>query len=456
VTRIAIVGGGPAGYEAALVAVQLGAEVTLVDRDGVGGQCVLSDCVPSKTFIATSEAMTLLSHADRVGVHAGPQVGAALTEVNARVKALALAQSADITARLSREGTRLLHGSVVLRAAGELEVTGDDGAVEAVRADAVLVATGAHPRVLPGAEPDGERILDWRQLYELPELPQHLVVVGSGVTGAEFANAYNAMGSKVTLVSSRERVLPGEDSDAAELLQRVFERRGMVVCRGRAASVTRAGDGVLVRLTDGSEVTGSHALMTVGSVPNTSGMGLEQTGVTLTDKGFVQVDRVSRTTAPGVYAAGDCTGVLMLASVAAMQGRIAMWHVLGEAVSPLRLGTVAANVFTDPEVASVGVTQAQAESGAVSAQSVTLPLATNARAKMQGLTDGFVKLFARPGTGTVLGGVVVAPQASELILSVSLAVQHGLTVDQVAHTFAIYPSLSGSLTEAARQLHEPG
>jgi len=456
VTRIAIVGGGPAGYEAALVAVQLGAEVTLVDRDGVGGQCVLSDCVPSKTFIATSEAMTLLSHADRVGVHAGSQVGAALTEVNARVKALALAQSADITARLSREGTRLLHGSVVLRAAGELEVTGDDGAVEAVRADAVLVATGAHPRVLPGAEPDGERILDWRQLYELPELPEHLVVVGSGVTGAEFANAYNAMGSKVTLVSSRERVLPGEDSDAAELLQRVFERRGMVVCRGRAASVTRAGDGVLVRLTDGSEVTGSHALMTVGSVPNTSGMGLEQTGVALTDKGFVQVDRVSRTTAPGVYAAGDCTGVLMLASVAAMQGRIAMWHVLGEAVSPLRLGTVAANVFTDPEVASVGVTQAQAESGALSAQSVTLPLATNARAKMQGLTDGFVKLFARPGTGTVLGGVVVAPQASELILSVSLAVQHGLTVDQVAHTFAIYPSLSGSLTEAARQLHEPG
>jgi len=456
VTRIAIVGGGPAGYEAALVAVQLGAEVTLVDRDGVGGQCVLSDCVPSKTFIATSEAMTLLSHADRVGVHAGSQVGAALTEVNARVKALALAQSADITARLSREGTRLLHGSVVLRAAGELEVTGDDGAVEAVRADAVLVATGAHPRVLPGAEPDGERILDWRQLYELPELPEHLVVVGSGVTGAEFANAYNAMGSKVTLVSSRERVLPGEDSDAAELLQRVFERRGMVVCRGRAASVTRAGDGVLVRLTDGSEVTGSHALMTVGSVPNTSGMGLEQTGVALTDKGFVQVDRVSRTTAPGVYSAGDCTGVLMLASVAAMQGRIAMWHVLGEAVSPLRLGTVAANVFTDPEVASVGVTQAQAESGAVSAQSVTLPLATNARAKMQGLTDGFVKLFARPGTGTVLGGVVVAPQASELILSVSLAVQHGLTVDQVAHTFAIYPSLSGSLTEAARQLHEPG
>ena len=451
-TRIAIVGGGPAGYEAALVADQLGAEVTLVDRDGVGGQCVLADCVPSKTFIATSEAMTSLSHADRVGVHAEGLVTAAISEVNARVKALALAQSADITRRLTSEGVQLLRGSACLRGAGKIEVTGDDGQETLVEADVVLVATGARPRVVEGAEPDGDRILDWRQLYDLPSLPEHLVVVGSGVTGAEFASAYLAMGCQVSLVSSRERVLPGEDRDAAELLQSVFERGGMDVVRGRAASVERVGDGVAVHLTDGSCVEGSHALMTVGSIPNTGGLGLEEIGVTLTDGGFIQVDRVSRTTAPGVYAAGDCTGVLMLASVAAMQGRIAMWHALGEAVAPLRLGTVAANVFTDPEVASVGVSQQAVESGAVQALSVTLPLATNARAKMQGLTDGFVKFFCRPGSGQVLGGVVVAPRASELILSLSLAVQHGLTVDQVAHTFAIYPSLSGSLTEAARQL----
>jgi pyruvate/2-oxoglutarate dehydrogenase complex dihydrolipoamide dehydrogenase (E3) component len=449
--RIVIVGGGPAGYEAALVAVQLRAEVTLVDRDAVGGHCVLSDCVPSKTFIATSEALTSLSHADQVGVRAGGTVSTAVDEVNARVKALALAQSADITRRLVHDGVRVVHGAACLASASRVEVTTDEG-TEIVDADVVLIATGAHPRVLPGAEPDGERILDWRQLYDLPELPEHLVVIGSGVTGAEFASAYLAMGCQVTLVSSRERVLPGEDSDAAELLQQVFERRGMHIRRGRAASVERKGDGVVVRLQDGSCVEGSHALMTVGSVPNTRGMGLEEAGVALTEGGFVQVDRVSRTTVPGVYAAGDCTGVLMLASVAAMQGRIAMWHALGEAVAPLRLGTVAANVFTDPQVSSVGVSQAQAESGAVATRSVTLPLATNARAKMQGITDGFVKLFCRPGTGTVLGGVVVAPTASELVLPVSLAVQHGLTVDQVAHTFSIYPSLSGSLTEAARQL----
>ena len=446
-TRIAIVGGGPAGYEAALVAVQLGAEVTLVDRDGVGGMCVLADCVPSKTLIATSEAMTSLSHADLVGVHAVGSVTVQVAEVHARVKALALAQSGDITARLVREGVRIEHGQARLLGGGKLE-TG----TQVLAADVLLLATGAHPRVIAGAEPDGERILDWRQLYDLPALPEHLVVVGSGVTGAEFASAYLAMGCQVTLVSSRDRVLPTEDPDAAEQLQQVFVRRGMRVLRGRAASVTRAGDGVLVSLTDGSTVAASHCLMTVGSVPNTDDLGLEQAGVEVDAGGFVKVDRVSRTTAPGIYAAGDCTGVLMLASVAAMQGRIAMWHALGEAVAPLRLGTVAANVFTDPEVASVGVSQQQVDAGTVLAQSVRLPLATNARAKMQGLTDGFVKLFCRPGSGTVLGGVVVAPRASELILPVSMAVQHGLTVDQLAHTFSIYPSLGGSITEAARQL----
>ncbi len=449
--RIVIIGGGPAGYEAALVAVELGAQVSLVDRDGVGGMCVLADCVPSKTFIATSEAMTSYAHADRVGVTTKGEVSADIAEVNARVKTLALAQSADITLRLAKEGVQVVPGAARLRTPSWVEVTGSGG-TQLLEADVVLLATGAHPRVVAGAEPDGERILDWRQLYDLPELPEHLVVVGSGVTGAEFANAYLSMGSQVTLVSSRERVLPGEDSDAAELLQTVFERRGMDIRRGRAASVARTDDGVCVTLTDGTTVEGSHCLMTVGSVPNTGGLGLEEVGVRLSEGGFVEVDRVSRTSVPGIYAAGDCTGVLMLASVAAMQGRIAMWHALGEAVAPLRLGTVSANVFTDPQVASVGVTQQQVETGAVAANAVTLPLATNARAKMQGITDGFVKFFCRPGSGTVLGGVVVAPTASELIMPISLAVQHGLTVDQIAHTFAIYPSLSGSVTEAARQL----
>ncbi|HSP36477.1 MAG TPA: NAD(P)H-quinone dehydrogenase [Frankiaceae bacterium] len=450
--RIVILGGGPAGYEAALVAVELGAHVTLVERDGMGGSCVLTDCVPSKTLIATAELLSSVSGSSELGVAYGTaQVEAA--RLNSRVRELASAQSDDIRARVISEGVEVLSGRGLLTGPHTVEIEEAGAGSRLLDADVILLAVGATPREIPGSEPDGDRILSWRQLYELPELPEHLIVVGSGVTGAEFASAYRALGCEVTLVSSRDRVLPGEDADAAAVLEEVFSRRGITVLnQSRAEAAKRTDDGVEVTLTSGDVVRGSHVLIAVGSIPQTAGLGLEEAGIRLAKSGHIEVDRVSRTSVPGVYAAGDCTGVLPLASVAAMQGRIAMWHALGEAVLPLRLGAVSANVFTDPEIATVGVSQQQVESGAVPAEVVHLPLATNARAKMEGLRDGFVKLFVRPGVGTVLGGVVVAPRAGELILSVTMAVQHSLTADQVAHTFAIYPSLSGSLTEAARQL----
>src|SRR4029079_19387256 len=277
---------------------------------------------------------------------------------------------------------------------------------------------------------------------------------GSGVTGAEFASAYLALGIPVTLVSSRDRVLPGEDADAATVLEEVLTRRGMtVLSRSRMESVTRSGDIVTVTLTDGRQVEGSPCILALGSVPNTGDMGLEEAGVVLKDGGFVNVDRVSRTSARGVYAAGDVTGVLMLASVAAMQGRSAMWHFLVDAVHPLDLKKVSSNVFTAPEIATVGWSQQAVDDGEIDAEVVRLELAGNARAKMQGVRDGFVKLFARPGTGIIVGGVVVGPRASELIHAISIAVGLSLTADQMAHVFTVYPSMSGSVAEAARRLH---
>ena len=461
-SSVVILGGGPGGYEAALVAAHLGATVTVVDRDGVGGAAVLTDCVPSKTLISTADFMSQFETASDLGVHLEDHEGdevsdsvAELTAVNRRILALAAAQSRDIGARLAADGVQVLAGTGRLLAPGSVEATLADGTTQTLTADVVLIATGATPRVVPTAQPDGERILTWQQIYSLAELPEHLIVVGSGVTGAELAQAYLGLGSRVTLVSSRDRVLPGEDADAATVIEDVFRKRGMdVLGRSRMASVARTDDGVVVRLEDGREVEGSHALLAVGSVPQTSGIGLEDVGVAVSESGHVIVDKVSRTSVRGVYAAGDCTGVLPLASVAAMQGRIAMAHSLGDAVAPLNLRAVSANIFTDPEIATVGFSQKDLDEGTVDATSVMLPLSTNPRAKMQGITDGFVKLFARKGGGTVVGGVVVAPRASELIYPVTLAVQHGLTVDQLAGTFTVYPSLSGSVAEAARQLHQ--
>jgi NAD(P)H dehydrogenase (quinone) len=461
--RIVIIGGGPAGYEAALVAASHGrevAQITVIEADGVGGACVLFDCVPSKTFIASTGVRTELRRASGLGFDiAVEDAKITLAQIHNRVKTLAVSQSADIGSQLVREGVTVVrgHGELVDDIPGmahhRVKVTTPDGKVGVLKADVVLIATGASPRVLPNAVPDGERILNWRQLYDLAELPKHLVIVGSGVTGAEFCNAYTELGVDVTVVASRDQILPHEDSDAAAVLEEALAERGVkLVKNARADSVVRTADGVVVNLGDGRSVVGSHALMTVGSVPNTGGLGLDRVGIELGPGNYLPVDRVSRTTAPGIYAAGDCTGLLPLASVAAMQGRIAMYHALGDEVTPIRLRTVAAAVFTRPEIAAVGISQNAIDSGSVPARTIMLPLTTNARAKMSLLRRGFVKIFCRPATGVVIGGVVVAPIASELILPIALAVQNHLTVRDLAQTLSVYPSLSGSVIEAARRL----
>ncbi|MCZ2404867.1 NAD(P)H-quinone dehydrogenase [Paenarthrobacter sp. Z7-10] len=460
VPSLAILGGGPGGYEAAIVAASLGSQVTIVERTGLGGSAVLTDVVPSKTLIATADAMTRMIDATDLGVRfdvdngdSTPIMRADLKQVNDRVLRLAAEQSTDIRADLERRGVRIIFGSGRLLDNHTIEVSTAEGA-ETVTADAILLAVGAHPRELATAQPDGERILNWTQVYSLDEVPQELIVVGSGVTGAEFASAYNGLGSKVTLISSREQVLPGEDADAAQVLEDVFARRGLaVLARSRAAAVERVDDGVVVTLSDGREVSGTHCLVCVGSIPNTHDLGLGAAGVELSPSGHIKVDGVSRTTAPNVYAAGDCTGVLALASVAAMQGRIAVAHLLGDAVRPLKLKQVSSNIFTSPEIASVGVTEAEVESGQYQGDVIKLSLHTNARAKMRNFKDGFIKIIARRGSGTVIGGVVVGPGASELIFPIALAVTQKLNVDDVANTFTVYPSLSGSISEAARRLH---
>lgn len=467
--RIVVLGGGPGGYEAALAGAQLGAEVTLVERAGVGGSAVLTDVVPSKSLIATAGAVQSVRDAGKLGVQAflpgsdgkpvRPEIAVNLAAVNKRLLAMAGAQSTDMRQSLEESGVRLVQGSGRLDGPNAVLVsTSQDGGTDfdRIEADTIVVSVGASPRELDSAKPDGERILTWQQVYNLQDVPEHLIVVGSGVTGAEFANAYATLGSEVTLVSSREQVLPGEDPDAATVIEHEFKRIGMnVMSKSRADAVERTETGVRVTLSDGRVVEGSHCLMAVGSIPNTEGLGLEEAGVELNETGHIKVNKVARTSIPSVYAAGDCTDFFPLASVASMQGRTAIMHALGDFVRPIDLRNVASNVFTYPEIATVGWnerTLADATNVAT-AISHTIPLNANPRAKMIGFTDGFVKLFAWKASGTVIGGVIVAHRASELIFPLALAVEHRLTVDQVASAFTVYPSLTGAITDAARAMH---
>jgi pyruvate/2-oxoglutarate dehydrogenase complex dihydrolipoamide dehydrogenase (E3) component len=456
--RIVIIGGGPAGYEAALVAAEHGADVSIVSREGLGGNSVLWDCVPSKALIVSAEAMGWLQSAHRLGVRSskGADLAArAVVDMGAvmdRVLDLARNQSADIGKKVEAAGVRLVEGNARLAGREAVEVDADSQ-TRVLPADVVLVATGSNPRVLPFSRPDGERVFTSRELFALRTLPERLVVVGSGATGAEYAHAFARFGSEVHLISSRDQILPSEDPDAAAVIEDSFERWGMVIHRQRrAVDLERSGDGVRVKVGEQEWVEGTHALFCIGQIPSSARLGLEAAGVQLADNGAIPVDGVSRTNVRNIYAAGDVTGGIMLASVAAMRGRNAMWHALGQPVAPLRSETIAACIFTDPEVASVGVSGADAASVRLPIETITLPFAGNPRAKMAESTDGFVKLHAMAGSGTLLGGVVVADRASDLITPISVAVTNRLTASQVAYTFSIYPSMSGSLQETARQL----
>lgn len=464
--RIVIIGGGPAGYEAALVAADHGADVALIAQEGLGGNSVLWDCVPSKALIVSADAMGWMQSSHRLGVRLpGGELHAESTvdmrEVVERVARLANNQSADITSKIEKAGIEVISGYGRLNGPRSVTVTTADGETSDRDADMILLATGSNPRILPFFEPDGERVFTSREMFELKDLPERLIVVGSGATGAEYAHAFARFGSEVHLVSSREQVLPSEDPDAAKVIEDSFERWGMIIHRERrAVDVELTDGGVRVRtersregqaVEGGAEwIEGSHVLFCVGQVPASDDLGLEAAGVHVEEWGGIPVDGVSRTNVHTVYAAGDLTGGMMLASTAAMQGRNAMWHFLGKSVAPLRSDVIARCVFTNPEVASVGISADRIAETTTEIETVTLQFSGNPRAKMSEHTDGFVKLHARRGSGTLLGGVVVADSASDLVTPLSVAVRNRLTVEQLAHAFTIYPSMAGSIQETAR------
>lgn len=461
--RIAIVGGGPGGYEAALVAAEQGADVTIISSEGLGGNSVLWDCVPSKAMIVSAEAMGWMQAADRLGVRTatGQQVSDTsqvdLGAVMRRVQALGRSQSADIEAKVAAAGARIVRGVGRLAGPGTVEVEAEDGSATAVRADVVLIATGSNPRILPFFRPDGERVFTSRELFNLTTPPDRLIVVGSGATGAEYAECFAAFGVDVHLISSRDQILPSEDSDAAAVIEEACERWGMTIHRRRRAQDMEVGaDGVRVKVTgpEGVEewVEGSHVLYCVGQVPASRRLGLEAAGVALGERGEILVDAVSRTSVQTIYAAGDVTGGIMLASVAAMMGRNAMYHALGMAVAPLRWDAVASCIFTSPQVAAVGMSAEDVSTSPIPVDTVKLDFAGNPRAKMEEVTTGFVKIHALTGSGTVVGGTVCADHASDLITPLSVAVHNRLTVYQLAQAFTIYPSMGGSTAEAARLL----
>ena len=449
--RFVIIGGGPAGNQAATHAARLGAEVVLIERDVIGGAAHLWDCIPSKAMIATGGAMAFNRRSRGMG----------LTEAEVAVDSDALkGRIADIENRINRsissllesQEVRLLRGTGRLKGPHEVVVETADG-VEEMHADAVLLCTGSRPRIPDWCHPDGERILTTRQAYPPPTLPQHLVVIGSGVTGVEFVHMFSSFGSKVTLVVSRQQVLPQKDPEVAAALEEDFIHRGVALLKGaRATGVERDGDSVVVHCDDGRRALGSHALLAIGSVPNSESLGLEDAGVEVDERGYIPINHHCQSNVAHVYAAGDVSGKLPLSSVAAMQGRKIAEHVMGLHTRDHRhldYDKAASAIFTEPEIADVGLAEAEAFAEGRKIRVTKVPFSASAKALINDDPRGFVKILSDPATGVVLGGSIVGRHAAELISVIALAVTAHLKVTDIVESVLVHPTLSEALAEAA-------
>ncbi len=455
--RFLIIGGGPAGNTAATHAARLGAEVTLVERDVIGGAAHLWDCIPSKTMIATGGAMSFTRRLAGMGLEqAAAEVDiAALTE---RIRSIEERLQHGTTRLLESQSVELLHGTARVLGPHEAQVTLGDGTTRTLRPDAILVATGSRPRIPDWCSPDGERILTTRDCYPPKVFPESITVVGSGVTGVEFVHMFSSFGAKVTLVVSRQQVLPSKDPEVAAVLEDDFLQRGVHLLKGaRATAIERittddGRDEVVVRCDDGRVVHSTHAVLAIGSVPNTDGLGLEAAGVQLDRGGYVTINRHCQSNVPHVYAAGDVSGKLPLSSVASMQGRKVAEHVMGlqkVAHRHLDYDKAASAIFTEPEIADVGLAEAEAFAVGRKIRVTKVPFSATAKALINNDPRGFVKIISDPATGVVLGGSIVGRHAAELISVIALAVTANLKVTDIVESLLVHPALAEALAEAA-------
>jgi len=449
--RFVIVGGGPGGNTAATYAARLGAEVTLIERDVIGGAAHLWDCIPSKTMIATGGAMSFSRRVEGMGLeHQDPHLD--LAAQRRRVEGIEGHLRDQVTTLLESQGVRILRGTG--RVKGPHEVVAEtEAGLEEIDADAVLISTGSRPRIPSWADPDGERVLTTRQAYPPPQMPEHIVVIGSGVTGVEFVHMFSSFGSKVTLIVSRQQVLPSKDPEVAAALEDELLRRGVKLLKGaRAEGIDMRPDGVSVRCDDGRVAAGSHALLAIGSIPNSDGLGLESAGVEIDRGGYISVNHHCQSNVPHIYAAGDVSGKLPLSSVAAMQGRKIAEHVMGIHTREHRhidYEKAASAIFTEPEIADVGLAEAEAFASGRKIRVTKVPYAAAAKALINDDPTGFVKILSDPATGVVLGGSIVGRHAAELISVIALAVTANLKVSDIVESCLAHPTLSEALADAA-------
>ncbi len=445
-----VIGSGPGGYHAAIRAAQLGVRTAVVEKGAVGGVCLNVGCIPTKALLHVAHELD--------GAHDASSFGVSFGEPKIDLEAMASWKD-GVVAKMTGGVKMLFKGNKVdliegeARFAGAHELTVGD---RTVTFDKAIVASGSSPIEVPGFEPDGDRIVDSTGALKVPEVPKRFLAIGGSAIGLEFADVYAALGAEVTVVEMMDRIVPTADRDASKALHKALEARGVTIRTGtKAASqkATKDGTEVVLEDADGAQETIAvdKILVAVGRRPNSGGLGLDAAGVETDERGFVPVDAHLRTNVPHVYAIGDVAGGPLLAHKAMKEGLVAAEHAAGR---PAAYDTVVPSViYTNPELAAVGMTEAEAKEAGYEVRVGTFPLAASGRAASLGVDAGIVKLVGDAATDVLLGAHIVAPGAGDLIAEATLAIEMGATLEDVALTQHPHPTLSEGIMEAAEHAH---
>ncbi len=456
-TKVLILGGGPAGYVAAGRAAQLGAEVVLVESRDIGGTCLNRGCIPTKAMVAGAERLHQARIAGEYGVTVG-EVGLDFGAFMARKVAVTTQLRDGVAHLLKARKVQVVAGHATLAGPGRLALapgaTLPDGAVleqgGELEGDAVILCSGSEPVRMRLFDWSDARLMSSDELLQIDEVPQSLAIVGGGVIGCEFASVFNRLGSEVTVIEMLDQLLPGEDKRTGRTLQQAFKKAGIAVHVKAGVEEAVPGDaGVTLRLAGGAEITAARVLVAVGRRPVSAGLGYEQAGVQVDQRGFVVTDESCRTAVPGVFAAGDVAGPPLLAHWAYHQGQIAAENAVTGSSLVCDRSVVPSCTFSSPEVASCGLTEDRASAEGVEHEVAHVRLNGNSKAVCDGDADGYVRIVCEPGGGRVLGASLVGPHVTELVHELALATHAGLTLQTVADTIHAHPTLSEAVGEAA-------
>jgi dihydrolipoamide dehydrogenase len=454
---VVVIGAGPGGYVAAIRAAQLGLRVAVVEKEHLGGVCLNWGCIPTKSLLRNAEVIDLLGQ--------GKEFGFTLAGFEADYGA-AVSRSRQVSARLVKgvgvlmrnNAIEVVEGTATLAAARQVQVTLNQGGSRSLQTSNVILATGGRPRSIPGITPDGERVFTYREAIVLSEVPSSVVVVGAGPIGMEFAHIWSSYGADVTVVEMLPRALPLEDEEVSAVVERAFKRRKVqILTSTRVEGIDVTASGVQVRVSSDKggarTLEAERVLMAIGVQPNSEDLELQALGVKL-ERGHVLVDAQMRTNVPGVYAIGDLTGKLALAHVASAQGIVAAEAIAGVDAKtphpgPLQYETMPRCTYCQPQVASLGLTAAQAAERGYEVQVGKFFFLANGKALGLNERDGFVKIVAAKTTGEILGAHMVGPEVTELLPELVLARTWELTPDEIARSVHAHPTLSEAVMEAA-------